>query len=62
MELGSHHMFIADVLDTLPDPRLIDPVTDRFDLSKAELLNYTHGHYYAQGEELGHFGWTVRKK
>lgn len=62
MELGSHHMFIADVLDTLPDPRLINPVTDRFDLSEAGLLNYTHGHYYAQGEELGHFGWTVRKK
>lgn len=62
MELGSHHMFIADVLDTLPDPCLIDPATNRFDLSKAGLLNYTHGHYYVQGDELGRFGWTVRSK
>lgn len=62
MELGSHHMFIADVLDTLPDPELIDPQTGRFDLAAARLLNYTHGHYYAQGQPLGHFGWSVRKK
>lgn len=62
MELGSHHMFIADVLDTLPDPALIDPATGRFDLGAAALLNYTHGHYYAQGSPLGHFGWSIRKR
>lgn len=62
LPLGSHHMFIADVLSVLPDPALIDPSTDRFDLSRARMLSYSHGHYYGQGDEIGHFGWSVRKK
>jgi flavin reductase (DIM6/NTAB) family NADH-FMN oxidoreductase RutF len=62
LPLGSHHMFIAKVVNVLADERFIDPETDRFDLSKAGLLNYNHGHYYSQGEELGHFGFSVKKK
>lgn len=60
--LGSHHMFLAEVVNVLADERFIDPETDRFDLGKAGLLNYTHGHYYAQGEPLGRFGFSVKKK
>lgn len=62
MELGSHHMFLAEVLAVLPDSRLMDSSTGRFMLSDAGLMNYSHGHYYAQGPELGHFGWSVKKK
>ena len=62
MALGSHHMFLAEVLAVLPDGRLMDAETGRFMLSEAGLMNYAHGHYYSQGAELGHFGWSVKKK
>lgn len=62
MPLGSHHMFLAEVVNVLADQSLIDPVTGAFDLGAAGLLNYSHGHYYRQGDELGRFGWTVKKK
>lgn len=61
LPLGSHHMFIAKVVNVIADERYIDADTDRFDLGKAGLLNYTHGHYYSQGEELGRFGFSVKK-
>lgn len=59
--LGSHHMFLAKVINVLADERYIDSATDSFDLGKAGLMNYTHGHYYSQGEELGRFGFSVKK-
>lgn len=61
-ELGSHHMFIANVVNVQADERYIDPVTDEFRLSDAKLIAYSHGHYYKLGEEIGKFGWSVRKK
>ena len=36
--------------------------TGALDLKAADLITYCHGHYYTMGEELGHFGWSVRKK
>ncbi len=62
MPLGSHHVFIAEVVNVLADDKWIDNETGAMDLGKAGLLNYSHGHYYKQGEEIGHFGWTVKKK
>ena len=59
--LGSHDMFIADVVNVQADSRFIDPVTDTFDMAKAKLIAYSHGHYYALGHEIGRFGWTVKK-
>ncbi len=61
MALGSHDMFIAEVLNVRADSSLIDSETGRFCLEKAGLMNYTHGHYYAQGDQLGHFGFSVKK-
>lgn len=61
-ELGSHHMFIANVVNVQADERYIDPTTDEFRLSDAKLIAYSHGHYYKLGEEIGKFGWSVRKK
>lgn len=62
MSLGSHDMFIADVLNLRPDPAYLDAGTGRFDLAAARPLVYLHGHYYSLGEILGHFGFSVRKK
>ncbi len=62
IHLGSHDMFLAEVVNIQADEQYIDPKTDTFDLEKARLITYSHGHYYKLGEEIGRFGWTVRKK
>lgn len=62
IKLGSHDMFIADVVNVQADTRYIDPETDTFKLEDAKLIAYSHGHYYKLGEEIGKFGWTVQKK
>lgn len=60
--LGSHDMFIAEVVNIMADSQYIDPKTDEFKLSDAKLIAYSHGHYYKLGEEIGKFGWSVQKK
>ncbi len=62
IELGSHDMFISDVINVQADSQYIDPETDTFKLTDAKLIAYSHGHYYKLGEEIGKFGWTVQKK
>ena len=60
-ELGSHHMFIADVLSIDADEKYIDE-NGAFDISKCDLISYANGGYYTQGEKLGKFGFSVQKK
>lgn len=60
--LGSHDMFIADVVDIVADERYIDPDSGKFSLDKAKPLVYSHGEYFSIGKFIGHFGWSVRKK
>jgi len=60
--LGSHDMFIANVVNVQADSKYINSETDTFDLGAAKLIAYSHGHYYKLGEEIGKFGWTVQKK
>ena len=62
IHMGSHDMFIADVEGVLADTAYIDPETGAFDMEKAGLLVYSHGHYYKTGEAIGNFGWSVKKK
>ena len=62
MRLGTHDMFIAQVMNVLADDRFLDPDSGALDLQRADLITYCHGHYYALGDELGHFGWSGRKK
>ncbi len=62
ISLGSHDMFIAEVLNVQADEKFIDPATGKLDLQRADLLVYVHGQYHALGEALGKFGWTVEKK
>ncbi len=61
VELGSHDMFIAEVLCVTVDDRFLDD-KGRFDLKKADLVAYSHGEYFALGEKLGKFGYSVAKK
>ena len=60
--LGSHHMFISDVVNVKADDQYLDPVTGRFNLQQARLLAYCHGDYYGLGKKIGKFGWSVQKK
>lgn len=62
VSLGSHDLFIADVINVRADEGLIDASTGEFRLGDAGLLNYSHGHYYRQGSEIGRFGFSVKKK
>ena len=60
-ELGSHHMFLADVVAVDVAEELIDK-KGKFDLNKAGLLAYSHGEYFSLGKYKGHFGFSVKKK
>lgn len=59
MDLGSHTMIIGEVLNVRADERFLDPESGRFMMEKANLLAYVHGHYYALGEMIGKFGFSV---
>ena len=59
-DLGSHSMFIAEVLSIDPDEKYIDE-TGEFDISKCDLIAYANGGYYSLGEKLGKFGYSVQK-
>lgn len=60
-ELGSHHMFIADVLAINSDKQYINE-NGAFDISKCELIAYANGGYYKLGKKIGKFGFSVEKK
>ena len=60
--LGSHDLFLADIVGVRADEQYIDPETGAFDMKRAGLLVYAHGEYFGLGEYIGHFGWSVRKK
>lgn len=62
LRLGSHDMFIADVVNVKADEHYIDKETGKFSLENAEPIAYSHGQYYEMGDKIGGFGWTVRKK
>ena len=60
--LGSHDMFLADVVAIDAEERLIDKSTGAFQLNHAQPLAYSHGKYYSLGEKLGSFGFSVKKQ
>lgn len=61
LELGSHHMFLAEVVGVHADKAYMNE-KGKFDLNKAELLAYSHGEYFDLGKKIGTFGFSVRKK
>lgn len=60
-ELGSHDMFISDVVGVYADEAYMD-ASGRFDLSRAQPIVYSHGQYYGLGQQIGSFGFSVRRK
>ena len=60
-ELGSHHMFIAEVLSIDADDKYIDE-NGSFDISKCNLISYANGGYFSLGKKIGKFGYSVQKK
>ncbi len=60
-ELGSHHMFLAEVLGVTVDAAYLNE-NGRFELNSTNLVAYSHGTYFTLGEEIGSFGFSVRKK
>ena len=60
-ELGSHHMFVAEVLSIDADEQYINE-KGAFDISKCNLIAYSNGHYYSLGRKIGRFGFSVQKK
>jgi flavin reductase (DIM6/NTAB) family NADH-FMN oxidoreductase RutF len=60
-DLGSHTMFLAKVLSIDVDSKFIDE-TGAFDISKIGLVAYANGGYFALGEKLGKFGYSVKKQ
>lgn len=60
-ELGSHDMFIAQVVAVHVDEKYLDD-KGRLDLGKAKLITYSHGEYFGLGKKLGKFGYSVEKK
>ena len=60
-ELGSHHMFMAEVLSINADEKYIDE-KGAFDISKCDLVAYANGKYFELGEQVGKFGYSVQKK
>ena len=61
VELGSHHMFLADIVAVDVEDRLVDS-RGKLHLDRAGLLAYAHGEYFALGKKLGSFGYSVRRK
>ncbi len=61
LELGSHHMFLAEVVGVHVDENYMNE-KNKFELSKAKPIVYSHGEYYGLGKVLGTFGYSVRKK
>lgn len=60
LELGSHHMFLAEVLGVSVDDSLLDE-KGSLHLEKADLTAYSHGTYYHLGKTIGTFGYSVKK-
>ena len=60
-KLGSHHMFLAEVLAVHAQQEYIDK-NNKFQLNKAKPIVYSHGEYLGTGKSLGTFGYSVKKR
>ena len=59
--LGTHDMFLAEILAVSVDGRYIDS-KGKINLQQAGLMAYSHGEYFSLGRKLGSFGYSVAKK
>ncbi|MBQ1193765.1 MAG: flavin reductase family protein [Lachnospiraceae bacterium] len=59
--LGTHDMFLAEVMGVTVDDKYMDE-TGKFNLNSSGLIAYSHGEYFKLGEKVGSFGYSVRRK
>ena len=62
ISLGSHDMYIAEVVNVMADDKYIDQETGKFELADSYPLVYLHGGYYHLGDKIGKVVWSVEKK
>ncbi len=62
LSLGSHDMFIADVVNVKADEKYLNQATGKLELAEANPLVFVHGNYFGLGSKIGKFGWSVEKK
>ena len=62
LELGSHDLFVSKVDAVNVSKELVDESTGALHLERANLAAYCHGQYFTLGNQIGTFGFTVRKK
>jgi flavin reductase (DIM6/NTAB) family NADH-FMN oxidoreductase RutF len=62
IELGTHHMFISEVVAVLADEKYIDNESGLFKLNDSKPVCYSHGRYYETGKYIGKFGFSVEKR
>lgn len=60
LELGSHHMFLAEIADVMVSEKYMSE-TGKFELNETGLVTYSHGEYFLLGEKIGKFGYSVKK-
>ena len=60
--LGTHDMFMAEIVAVHADESLFDKKTGAMHLERANLVAYSNGHYYGLGKIIGKFGFSVQKK
>jgi len=60
--LGSHHMFISEVVNISVNQKFLNKETGKFSLADAKPLIYSHGYYFGVRKKIGKFGWSVEKK
>ncbi len=61
VEMGSHDMFIADIVSVYTDEALLDE-RGKLHIERANLVAYAHGDYYTLGKKIGHFGFSAVKR
>lgn len=61
IELGSHDLFLADIVGVSAEETLMNE-SGRLMLDRADLMAYCHGEYFTLGKKIGKFGFSVQKK
>ena len=61
VEMGSHDMFVADIVAVYADENLLDE-RGKLHIERADLVAYAHGDYYTLGKKIGHFGFSAVKR
>ena len=61
-KLGTHDMFIAEVVNVQVDEKYIKKESGAFELHRSKLIAYSHGDYFELGNKIGRFGFSVKKK